>query len=468
MPISSTRPEYDEMIGKWIKIRDAVAGEHAVKAKTVQYLPVPLSVHHVDAEYSRAYKNYLHRAKFPAIVGEAVEAMAGLMSRDPSDIEMPSAMDYLRDRATADALSLDDLENRLRHEVITVGRYVLLVDVPADGGAPYIATYPAESLINWRSDGIDLTLAVFVERVRDENPDDPYEDLIVTQWRECAVEDGRYVVRVWRYDEANREYYILSETMPTRRGEPLDFVPAVIVGSRDLVPDPDAIPLLSVVELALHYYRQYADYALQLYMSANATTPYVVGIDTTGQQGAPGESEVPEDIGPSSFWLFRNKDAKPGFIEISGQGLEAQKQSLDEIAQQIQDATLKMVGDGRRSAESGEALRLRLQSKTASLASIANATSAGLERAMRFIATWLGVDADEVSVAARTDFIRQPPDPQLLTALYDGIERGLVPIESLAEYAQRTRITDLPTDDYLRAVPAGQGLVSGGESERQA
>lgn len=471
MPVNTVHSEYEATQGQWRRMRDAVAGEDAIKARKQEYLPLPPSIDKPWGTNDPAYLNYLYRATYPDIVAPTIRGMVGLMSRKDTQINLPEGLSRLEERATPDGLSVDELLIRTRHEVLTAGRYILFVDAPEDEGQPFVATYAAESLINWRSDGERLTMVVFEETVREPDPDDPFKDNQVTQWREATIEAAvddqgeptggeRYVVRIWRKlsdDAGADDFYVLSEVQPRGRGVPMDRVPAVTVGSRDLLPDPDQLPLLGVVNRTLDYYRQMADYRLGLFMSSQVT-PYVLGA-TLSADGEGGD-HIP-GIGPSQLWMIQQADAKVGYLEVSGNGLNAQRQALEDTKAEIMDSAMRVLGEGRRGAEAAEALRLRFQSQTATLASVAQSTAMGLQQALRFVAEWDGADPEQVEVIPNTDFIREPPEPQTLTAIADIIERGLMPEETLYGYARRTDLTELSDEDLRQMSPAAMALASG-------
>ena len=444
MPIDSTHPQYTAYLPYWQRMRDAVAGEDAIKAATTGYLPLPAGH---ESTTHQAYRNYLSRARYPDAIGAAVEGMVGLMGRKEADIELPDALERMRETATPDGLPLDGLLDRLRYEVATLGRHVLLTDVPEGGGDPYITAYPAESCINWRTDGDRITLLVLYESVEEPDPEDPLSMEQVDQWRVCVVREGVYQQEVWR--KPNEWQHVSTVTPAKAGGEVWDEVPAVIVGSRDLLPEPDSIPLLGVANRAIAYYRQYADYAMQLYMSAHGTTPYIFGVT---------EQEQPATIGPDALWVSDNDNASAGFIEISGTGLEAQRAELDRIQQEIAQATVQALSSDGRQAESGEALRLRHQHQTATLASIARSTARGLERALRWCCEWRGIDPEQASVTPDTQFVSEKPDAQLINALKDGVERGLAPLEILSSYMRRVGLHEMDDEAYLRNTAAGQAL----------
>ena len=459
MPVDSRHPDYDAHAPFWTVMRDAVGGEDAIKRKGSTYLPVPSgmaqghsSIPRADfpgsgVEQSPAFKNYLARARYPEMVAPTVEGMVGLMGRKAADVELPPSMEYLREQATIDGLTLDALMDRLRHEVAVTGREILLVEVD-EQGLPFIVTYPAEAVTNWRTDGEDVTLLVLEEQVL-EPGEDQFEHVSVTQWRSLELVDDTYTVNLYRLGDDNRPVLVDTIVPEMRGGATLGFIPAVFVGSRDLLPQPDSIPLLAVANKSIHYYRQSADHGMQIYMAAHGTTPYIFGVPDT---------EAPSAIGPAELWTSEQPDAKAGFIEVSGAGLDASKTYLDETKQEIIQATIQAMSESKRDAEAAETLRLRFQAQTATLTSIATATARGLEKALRMAAFWLGVNdeptGEAVTITQPTQFITEQPDATVLMALSNLVERGQVPAELLSRYTRRTELHEMDDEEFIRLAPS--------------
>ena len=455
MPVDSRHPEYDKYAPYWARMRDSQS-EDAIKQQGMTYLPIPAGMaERQRPEQSPAYRNYISRARYPEMVSPSVEGMVGLMGRKPADVEMPDSMEYLREQATVDGLTLEALMDRVRFEVSLVGRLILLVEVD-DSGQPFIVTYPAESVINWRTSGSEVTLLVLEEQVL-EVGEDQFEHNMATQWRSLELEDGVYTVNIYRKGNDNRPVLLDSIIPEMRGGEALGFIPAVFVGSRDLLAKPDAIPLLAVANKSLHYYRQSADHGLQIYMSAHGTTPYIFGVP---------DAEAPTAIGPSELWTSEQADASAGFIEITGAALDSSKQYLDETKKEIIQATIQAMSESKRDAEAAETLRLRFQAQTATLTSIATATARGIEQALRMAAFWLGVNdepsGEAVVITQPTQFITEQPDATVLTAISNLVERGQVPVELLSRYTRRTELHELDDETFIRMAPSFVAADPGG------
>ena len=58
MAVNSTHPDYDATLPAWLRARDVVAGEDAVKAAGEKYLP------RLDAQSPDEYRGYKTRGSF--------------------------------------------------------------------------------------------------------------------------------------------------------------------------------------------------------------------------------------------------------------------------------------------------------------------------------------------------------------------------------------------------------------------
>src|SRR5690606_8251943 len=99
-----------------------------------------------------AYDAYKDRAEFPDLVALTVRGAVGTVLDQAAEIELPDALEPLRERATRDGLTLEALHRRIATELMTTGRYGVLPGIDETGN-PYLAGYVAESIINWDVDG---------------------------------------------------------------------------------------------------------------------------------------------------------------------------------------------------------------------------------------------------------------------------------------------------------------------------
>jgi hypothetical protein len=350
------------------------------------------------------------------------------------------------ERATGDGLTLDALHRRITREVLKVGRYGLLTDLDR-AGRPVIVTYTAETIINWDTDDDDnLNFLVLDESGWERNPDTG-SWVEVKRWRVLEIVDGAYQSRVLTRvgEEAGME-----DAVPTMRaGARLDYIPFTFIDTNDLTPEPDEVPLLGLARIATAVYRTDADYRLALFLTSQPTAVRI---------GADAEN-APKVIGSNVIWdIPAGGDAK--YLEFGGPGVAAQRLSIiDDLNRAVQIGA-KLLSETTQGQESGEARKLRYASETATLTSIAQNVGAGLEKALRFAAQWIGATPDEVMVSPNVDFFDAGLTPQQIDSLVRSWQAGAVSRLTLFENLQRGEVVsqDRTYEEELEAIESDPAL----------
>jgi hypothetical protein len=353
------------------------------------------------------YEAYKLRAQFPDLMAPTVQGMLGIIHHGEAQIEgleEGSPLEDMWEKATPEGLPLETLHKRITEEILTVGRVALLVDLPPEGGdLPWIAFYKAESLINW-SESKNFFVLEEDYRVRNGFSWDGkkrYRILELTDevyQVEVVDEDGRPILQddETLADQDVQEGIATSVVVPqVRGGKPLEQIPLVVAGSRDLSLEPDQIPLIGVTRAAYAIYRLDADYRHQLFMSGQETLFYI-GLDP---------KDVPEYVGAGvGIAIPEGGDAK--YVGPTGAGIEAHKTAIDDERSVAAEAGSRMfaVGD-KKAAESGEALRIRARAGSATLVSVAQTSAAALETCLRFCAQLVGEDPTKIIVKPNLNFL---------------------------------------------------------------
>ncbi|MFC3628219.1 DUF4055 domain-containing protein [Paracoccus angustae] len=434
---------------EWAMLRACQRGEKAVKEAGEAYLPMP-SGFRTQADAGRMmYSAYQMRAQFSEILAPTIRGMVGVIHRTEAQIDMPAAMQGLWERATGDGLPLEALHRRITGELLLTGRYGLLAEASSEGSdLPWLAGYSAEALINW-SEGRDFYVLDESGLIRDE-----------FQWREqkryrvLQLDGGRYTVHTYTGEEKDSK-----EIQPTARGgAALTEIPFVVMGPRDLSVAPSEPPLIGVARAALALYRLDADYRHVLYMSGqetlfifNGEAPEAVGAGVVVCLTASKEDHAP--------------DAK--YVGPSGQSIGDLRQAIQDERANAASAGARLFDAEKKSAESGDALRIRYAAQTATLTSIAQASAQGLEKALRHIAVMIGVDPNTVVVRPNLSFIDatlSPTDAAALMALWQG---GSISYQTFYEQLQKGEIASAERDHEaeLKLIDAEQ---MGEDEDRQA
>jgi hypothetical protein len=89
MPVNSLHPEYVEMLPVWLRARDVIAGEDAVKAAGEKYLP------RLDSQSDAEFDAYRARASFFNATARTADGYAGQIFRRSPFVKLPDANNAL-------------------------------------------------------------------------------------------------------------------------------------------------------------------------------------------------------------------------------------------------------------------------------------------------------------------------------------------------------------------------------------
>jgi hypothetical protein len=413
------------------------------------------------------YDAYVARADFPDILAPTVRGMVGLIHRTEFQIEgldegQPLAP--LVEQATKDGLTLEAFSRRVTHELLLMGRYAILPDLPpkSEGGGevPWLAGYATETLLNWTSNR-DLFVLDESDRRRSEHDEFSWEShrrFRVLRLSEEPDEEGRLPERepeptpepggesrktIEERAEAGELIYtqqIYDEdtslavgeevVVPTIRGdETLTEIPLVVVGPRDLSVDPELPPLIGVARACLRAYQLDADYRLQMYMSGQETL-FVSGVDA---------GQLPAMVG-ALVSVALPKDGRAEYVGPSGRTIDLHRTAIQEAKHDAVVAGAQLFDQTDVPDESGKAKKLRYAAQTATLTTIAKASASALERALRYCALFVGQDPEEIIVKPNLEFVDSEMTPQEAVQLLTLWQSGGIAYETFYENLQRGRI----------------------------
>lgn len=449
--VDTKHPAYVERSEEWLIMRDTAGGEKQVKAASTTYLPQP-SGFKAQADGGRAlYEAYQKRAQFPEIVLPTIHGMVGVIHRTEAQIEMPDAMQPLWEKATKDGLPLEALHRRITAELLTTGRYALLADAATEGSdLPWIAGYTAEALINWAD---DRSLFVLDESGLER---EGFRWVPEQRFRVLEMKDGTYTVQTYSGTERTPG----DEVMPAGRGNAkLAEIPFVVIGARDLSLAPELPPLLGVGRSAIALYQLSADYRWQLFMTGQETLVVING-------------DAPSAVGAGAVIAIKQGDnaGTPDvkYVGPAGTGIAAHRVAIQDERQNAAQSGARLFNSAEsKTAESGDALRIRFAAETATLTSIALASAQGLEKALRHVAVMIGQSPDAVTVKPNLSFVDATLTPEQAASLVSLWQNGAIAYETLYENLQRGEITSAERtfEDELKRIDEER---FGSDDERSA
>jgi len=93
------------------------------------------------------------------------------------------------------------------------------------------------------------------------------------------------------------------------------------------------------------------------------------------------------------------------FIGVDSAGLSEMRTALENDRAEASQRGGQLLDAVSRQKESGEALRIRVVARTATINQIAKTGAFGLEQSLKQIARWIGANDAEVSVTPNLDFV---------------------------------------------------------------
>lgn len=395
MPVDTKHREYVAARARWSRARDCYAGAESIKAAGITYLPA-LASHKGKPEL---YDQYAMRGVFFNATRRTVDGLSGAIHQKPPVVECPDGILEQMDDVTMSGMSLELFAQQTTREVLQVGRYGILVDMPdgsADAGAelrPYWAGYRAEDIVSWRTmrragDEI-LTRVVLCEELDEPDLEDEFATVRVTQYRVLELLPSGYQQRLFRMvknADGSSSWIAQGATIvPTRRGVPLPFIPFVFVSPTTTSASVEASPLDDLVELNLSHWRTMVDLEHGMHFLA-LPTPWVSGSLASDDGGA-------MSIGPSEMLLL-DKDGRAGMLEFTGQGLQTLERADERKRKMMATLGARLLEEQPRAGETATAVNLRHSGEQATLRTVAKSVQDGLTAALWWHDWWTSLIVD--------------------------------------------------------------------------
>lgn len=438
--VSATHPQYDQFAPKWKRCRDCVAGQDAIRLAGESYLPK------LKDEDNKDYLARLKRSDFFNGTWRTIAGLGGMAFRKEPTVEASAAIEAYLEDVTMAGVSMNSLAKDGLDEVLTVGRYGLLVDfarMPENvtpltvaaaakmGLRPMLQPYTAESIINWRFARVAnswVLVMVVLKECADVSTDE-FEIKSEDRYRVLDLDpSGFYRQRLFRRDKGKDEQ-IGGDIYPMMAGQKLDYIPFVIIGPDGRGDDIDEPPLIDLVDANLALYQINADYRHGLHFTA-LPTAVVSGYSPQ----ADGEKFY---IGSTAAWVFPDPQAKAEFLEFTGQGLSELRQARDDKKQEMAMLGARMIADETSKArETLGATQIKRQGENGVLSRIAQSLSEGLEWTLGIFSEWAG-HAEKVVFQLNRDFQPTLVDAPTLTALTASLQAGAISAQEFFDLMQR-------------------------------
>jgi len=485
--VRTTHPDYNAMQSKWSKARDTICGEDAIKQAGEIYLPKLTDQQTVD------YIAYKQRGSFYNATARTVQGLLGMVFRKPPVVTLPAGL------SSGDAPIIDDIDmcgcpldmfaSEIVEEALSVGRIGILVDhttkpeqLPGPltvaiaqqlNLRPFLKIYTAENVINWKfarvGNTTQLVMVVLHECIQvptiDQRTQQPSEFATENkdQWRVLDILNTIYRVRVFDLDDQGNDR-LISEEIPELNGNPLNFIPFIMISDCGESFEAEDPPLLDLININLSHWRTSCDYEHGAHFTALPTL-FLAGYAPTVPEN--GEPVAKLYLGSQSIITSTDASAKANFIEFTGQGLGALEKSMDRKEQQMAILGARMLATEGRQQQTATTTAIHRTGENSVLAQIAISISLGLTKVLTWLSNWAGFTG-EVDYQLNRDFLPVPIDGPALTAVIQAYQQGALNKEELFDWFQRGDIieADVKFEDHLKGEfnprPDPNSLPTGG------
>ena len=442
----------------WKTMRDVVAGRDAViehdivvcgggfgSRDAIARPHLYAYVNPLGGQLATDYTSYLMRGNFFGATDRTINAFAGLIFAKEPEIETSGDFeDYLGD-VDLQGTSARDFAQKLVYEELTVGRVGILVDYTTDndGGRSYLSMFAAESIKCYRERfvkgaGKVLVFLELMEKYQDNDGKD------CEQKRELSIDsDGYYLQRVLRIDNKTGVYIEVERFEPKINGKRMSRIPFYFVGGCEIRKP----LLLDLAHTNLAHWRNDIELAHGLHFAAIPT------FCITGHTQNDSDGKI--TIGGESAIVLSNPNAKAGFAEFSGAGLGSLRDRGDDLMAQMAALGSNVLSSERQANETLGGAELRTAGERGALTAIARDVSIALSRALTAMVSWAlgGMDVT-AEIELNTDFGAHRMDSQMLTALINGVNSGIIPMQVFVDNMRRGGIVGegLSNDDYMAVI----------------
>lgn len=405
----STHTGYSEWVERYAKVRAACSGQQAVRELGEKVLPK------LNGHDDKEYRAYLHGALYTNYTGRTLEGLLGMVFRKDPAQNFPAGFELVADDVDLKGNSVSILAQSVLSEVMQAGSYGMLVEYPqapaeqmsqAQAEAlnirPYVSCYRRESIIDWRMDRVNNSYQPVMIKLKETHTEwvSEFESKDNEQIRMLLLLEGVYLQRVYR--KMDKDWVqIGDDIIPQKQGRPLTFIPFWVFG-RDMGSLGFQEPLLEdLADVNLAHYRTSASYERGCVFTG-APTPILAGFILDENERV--------KLGSTTAICTQDPNAKWGYLEFTGQGLDALVNSMKMKEAQMAALGARMLAPEKTGVEAQGTLEMRTNGESSVLAMMAKLVSQGFVQMLEFMAEWQGVGR-EIEFALNTDYL-----PRRLTA----------------------------------------------------
>ncbi|MFS1539243.1 MAG: DUF4055 domain-containing protein [Candidatus Phlomobacter fragariae] len=437
--VDFTRPEYKLLVSQWSLVRTVCQGGDDIQSH------LPLLEESDKNRKQKRNRDYQDRAVFYPITGNTRNGMIGMAFKKDPLVAVVENLDYLKGDADGAGASLYQLAQSSLESILEVGRHGLYVDYNNVSKQVYFFQYKAEDIINWRMQRINgrsiLTLVVLRETVEEQ---DGFGFKDVIQYRVLAIEEGKFLCRVYRKPAGSSVYQIDAEYIPERRsGGAWDEIPFTFIGAQNNDHTIDEAPLLGLAKINLGHYRNSADYEDSVFFCGQVQ-PYIGGLsdewrDWLEKKGILVGSRSPILLPENSAYGY--VQAQPNML--AKEAMDSKRDYMVALGAQLVSADSKVKTVIQSVGE--------INAQTSVLSICCSNVSEALTKGLKWCAEYLGLKPDNCSFEINRDLVNHIADSTMIREIVAAWQSGAIRQSDLVRSLQKFDIIN-PSDEVDEVV----------------
>jgi hypothetical protein len=408
MPVNTRCNEYNNTVKIWTRTRDAIAGQDAVKDKSIEYLPM------LNGQSPEGYDGYLKRAQYVNFSSRTMSASLGQLFRKNPVID--GVDEDMINNINLAGSSFNYFFKDIAKEVMAVNRIGILLDYSEEQKRPYLTAYSSESIINWRIEVVDgiekLTIVILEGKKNVVNANDKYTVKETDIWKELYLEGGVYFVQDWVRGNSGAIETLGEPVIPVINGKVFNYIPFYIITSSGISNKISKSAMVDFVNVNFGHYINSADHENMLHWTGAKT------VITRGWGNKPfpvgGAADFPVDGGAE----FLQASSDSGLKEE----IRHKEEQMAAMGSQI------ISGKGRYVA-SAETSRISSDGEYATLSDISKSLSDSASLIMSDFNAWAG-SAEDVIIEFNSDFDTQELPQGKLVELMGAVQSGYISMET--------------------------------------
>lgn len=460
-PVTTVCQAYLKQAERWLVCRQVIEGEDVVKSAGDKYLP--MATYKCKEEQRARYEAYKMRTPFIPFTYMAYQVQhAMVFRRTPTivcseDFKKSGSLENVDGKGNSfyqfASSAFDDLLQTgfggVLLDMPQTGTNITVYEAEKKGVRPYLAYYPAESVINWRFDnsmGIKKLKLVVLKETVDVVTDEFSVDS-ETRYRVLTINDSgfyeqRIFTPVYRIDRNGVKELIDFSAQSVEiiiHGEHIDYIPFVLLPCDQ----PDKPPLYDLAMMNIHHYQVMADYYNGLH-KVTMPTGYITGYTPSRDAESGKDDEI--TLGGDVFITEENPDARFGMLSYAGEGMEHTKDGIDKIENLIAGIFMKSIAPDKKTSETAESAYVHRSGENARLATFARNVSEDLSWIITHYAEWNGYK-ERIEIHLNYDYETMSLDPNIINSIANISGQGKFPLYCVFYILKQQELID-PDMDY--------------------